>query len=72
MCGLIQINAIRPRHQIDQNYYTVVTDQRDNWAKSMAWAAFQETLELVVKDAIEEASSDNAIINVTDLLKSDV
>ena len=45
-------------------------DERDNWAKSMAWAAFRGTLDRVVRDAIFEVAGDNAIIDVADPRKS--
>ena len=41
-------------------------DERDNWAKSMAWAAFRETLARVVQDAMVEVAGDNEIIAVAD------
>ena len=41
-------------------------DERDNWAKSMAWAAFRETLDRVVQDAMAEVAGDNEIIAVAD------
>ena len=47
-------------------------DERDNWAKSMAWAAFQITLKRVVRDAIAEVAGGNAIIDVADPRKGDV
>ena len=47
-------------------------DERDNWAKSMAWAAFQITLKGVVRDAIAEVAGGNAIIDVADPRKGDV
>lgn len=45
-------------------------DFGENWAKSMAWAAFQETLERVVREAIVEVAGDNTITNVSDPRKS--
>ena len=46
-------------------------EERDNWAKSMAWAAFRGTLDRVVRYAIIEVAGDNAIIDVADPRKSD-
>lgn len=39
-------------------------DERDNWAKSMAWSAFQSTLDRVIREAIREVAGEHKITDV--------